>query len=260
MRRGLGLLPGIVITGLLSACVTESTGGFSEASREEALQSYLQLSTGYLQQGDLVNARRHLNSALEIDARSSEAHALQGLLFSRQGDRELADASFRRAISLDRRNSQARNNYAAILYAQGRYREAADQLEEVVKDTDYPLRAQAFESLGRAALRLNRMGVAENAFARALQLSPNLWRASLELADINLEKDNVPQARAFYRNYLTLRQFLNLEQNSRGLWVGIKLERALGNEQNVEEYALVLQDQFRDSDEYKLYLQSLNDE
>lgn len=260
MRIALRLLPGIVVTGLLAACVTESTGGFTPGSREEALSNYLQLSRGYLQQGDLENARFHLSNALDIDPRNSEAYGIRALLFTRQGDRELAEQSFRRAISLDRGNTQVRNNYAAFLYAQKRYGEAFDQLSEVVKDTQYRLRAQAFESLGFAALRMDRASEAENAFARALQLNPNLPAASLELADINLERDNVLQARAFYRNYLTLQQLENRGPAPRGLWVGIKLERALGNDRNVEQYARVLEEQFRASGEYELYQRSLNHE
>ena len=245
----------------LGGCVTETSGGFSaSASQQDALQNYLQLSLRYLEQGDLLNARRHLDNAFAIDRNNSEAYATQALLYTRQGDIQLADDSFRRAIRLNPGNSQARNNYAAFLYARERYREAYEQLEEVVQDTDYRARPRAFENLGLAALRLERVDEAERAFTRALQLNPQQIVSSLELAAISLQKGAVLPARQFYRNYLTLRQFLNVSHSPRSLWIGIKLESALGNEQNVAQYGNILEELYDDSDEYQLYLQSLNDE
>src|SRR5690606_12478847 len=107
-----------------------------------------------------------------------------------------------------------------------RFKDAYDQLDIVVDDTTYENRAQAFENLGLAALRLERNQDAEYAFGRALQLNKNLLRSSLELTSLNLQKPDLVQARAYYTNYQTLIQFYNIRQTPRGLWVGIQLERA----------------------------------
>ncbi|MEX2367175.1 MAG: type IV pilus biogenesis/stability protein PilW, partial [Pseudohongiellaceae bacterium] len=212
---------------LLTACVTSSTSIFNtQVSEEQALQDYLQLSMGYLEQGELDSAKRHLNNAMEIEPNSSEVHAVWGLVYSRQGDTELADESFRRAIRLNGRNSQARNNYAAFLFANGRYQDAYDQLENVVTDVNYRSRPQAFENLGLAAVRLNRSEDAENAFNRALQLNANQLRSSLELANINLGKEDIQQARAYYNNFTSLAQRFNLGHSARSLLIGARLEKA----------------------------------
>lgn len=254
MGRGGQLLPGVVLAACLGGCVTESTRPFAEGSDGEALRSYLQLSAAYLQQGDMINARHHLDSAFAIDARNSEAFGIQALLHSRQGDVALADESFRRALALDRGSSQVRNNYAAFLYAHGRYQEAYEQLQPVVRDTGYRLRPQAFENLGFAALRLGRLDEAENAFGRALQLDAQLPRSNLELADLHLRRHDVQQASRYYGNYQMLSRFFGEPVNARALWVGIRLERALGNDRNVEEYAALLEQRFGDSEEFQLYL------
>ncbi|HWK54767.1 MAG TPA: type IV pilus biogenesis/stability protein PilW [Hyphomicrobiales bacterium] len=247
-----------LLLGLLQGCVTETTGGFASRADSQALANYIELAGGYLGEGDLHNARRHLDNADAIDPDNSAVAALWGLVYDREGETALAEQHFRRALQLDVANAQARNNYAAFLFAQARYQEAYAQLQEVVTDTAYPGRAQAYENLGLSALRLQRVVEAEQAFNRALQLNDRQLRASLELTGLNLERGNVLQARQYYRNYLTLLQLDRLEQDARGLWLGIRLENALGNIDNLYAYGARLEAQFGASGEYALYLELLD--
>lgn len=256
LRAALGVLATLF---MLTACETTTTGGYTvDPDPQQALRDYIQLATGYLEQGDLANAKRHLENAASIDNNNSEVFAIWGLVYSREGETALADENFRRALRVNPGNSQARNNYAAFLFAEERYEDAYQQLETVVNDTAYAGRAQAFENLGLAALRLQRAADAEYAFGRALQLNNNQLRSSLELTSLNLQKQDVLQARAYYRNYLTLIQFYNIAQTPRGLWVGIQLELALGNDDNVRQYGTQLEASFSASPEYQLYRQLLD--
>jgi type IV pilus assembly protein PilF len=249
---------------LLVACVTETTGGFNvERSDSTALDNYLQLAVGYLEQGDLASSKRHLANAVGIDSNNSDVYAIWGLVYAREGEPELADDNFQRSLRINSANSKARNNYSAFLFANNRFEDAYEQLERVVQDVEYPGRPQAFENLGLAALRLNRGAEAESAFNRAVQLNSQQFRSSLELADLNLKKGDVLQARAFYRNYLALLQFYKLEHNARSLWIGIQLENALGNKENITEYGEQLESSFSASPENQLYqqlLETLTDE
>ena len=53
-----------------------------------------------------------------------------------QAEFELAESNFKEALDAGA-GSRARNNYAAFLYAQGRYLEAAAAFREVTTDTLY---------------------------------------------------------------------------------------------------------------------------
>ncbi|MDA0687347.1 MAG: tetratricopeptide repeat protein [Proteobacteria bacterium] len=58
----------LLIAGLAAGCVTTTTGGFNvEPSPEEAVEDYIQLAVAYYDAGDLVNARRHLSRALDLN-------------------------------------------------------------------------------------------------------------------------------------------------------------------------------------------------
>lgn len=246
------------LTLALGGCVTETTGGFNvEVSREQALQDYIALARGYLDQGDLASAKRHLNNAAGINRNNAEIHSIWGLVYAREGETDLADESFRRSLRIDSNNSQARNNYAAFLFAAGRFEDAYRQLEIVVRDTQYPARAQAFENLGFAALRVERIDEAEAAFLRALKLNPNQVRSVLELAAINLVQQEFEQATRYYRNYLTVLAFYNQAQSARSLWIGIQLALAAGNDAERQAYAAELEAAYRTSPEFALYQQLL---
>jgi type IV pilus assembly protein PilF len=245
----------LLIAGLAAGCVTTTTGGFNvEPSPEEAVEDYIQLAVAYYDAGDLVNARRHLSRALDLNVQNSELYNVLALVMQAEGDLDLAAETFERSIRIDRTNSRARNNYAALLYSMGDYEEAFDQLEEVTRDTMYEGRAFAFESLGRSALRLQRLEEAELAFQRALQLNGNLYIAAIELAMLHADRQDWNGARRVFRQYLTTAEFYNLPHSPRALLAGIKIESKFQNRELVDNFTRILTTLYQESPEYQEYL------
>lgn len=244
---------------MLSSCETTTTGGFLvDTSNEQAAADYIQLALAYLDVGDMAGARRHANNTLNISDRSSDAYMVLAMIFQHEGDSELADSNFRRALSLDRENSRARNNYAALLFSQERYHNAFEQLERVSNDTNYEGRALAFEGLGRSAIRLNRQEDARNAFVRALRLNTRLYISALELAWIYFDQQDYQRARQTYQNYLTAVEFYNVPHTPRALLAGIQIEGHFQNSEFVENFSRVLSTLYPGSPEYQTY-QELTD-
>ena len=250
----------LALSGLLMAgCVTTTTGGFTpEVSDEDALDDYIQLAVAYYDANDMANARRHINNALAIDQRNSEVFNILALVHQQEGDIDLADEVFRRAIRLDSSNSRARNNYAAFLFGQQRYIEAYEQLETVANDTSYEGRAIAFENLGRSALQLGNFEDAANAFERALQLNGNLYVSTLELSQIRLDQGDYANARRLYNQYLTTKEFYSIPHTPKSLWVGIQVEGYYQNDEVVDGYVRLLTALYQDSPEFQLYQNLVN--
>ena len=243
----------------LSSCVTTTTGGFlTDASDERAVEDYIQLALAYFDADDMGGARRHANNALNIDDKASQIYVVLALISQREGDLDLADDNYRRAISLDRGNSMARNNYAAMLYGQERYLDAFEQLQAVTQDTSYDGRPIAFENFGRSALRLERLSDAQNAFERAVQLDSNLYISALELALIYFDQQQFDQAKALYQSYLTTVNFYQVPHTPRALLAGIRIEGHFQNQKLVDDFALILRTLYQSSPEYQAY-QRLSD-
>ena len=246
---------------VLSGCVTTTTGGFStEPSQERAERDFVLLATGYFEAGDTAAARRNVNNALAINSRSADAFNVLALVLQREGDTQLARETFERALALDADNARARNNFAALLFAIGEYEQSYRQLEMVANDTTYESRALAFENLGLSALRTERPERAEYAFERALQLNSNLYRSSLEMAQIKFDKGEFAESMTHYSQFVTTSNFYNVAQTARSLWLGIQLERRFDNDEGAVLFGALLQNLHRDSPQYQDYLNSQHDQ
>ena len=239
---------------LLTSCITTTTGGFNvKPSEEQALQDYIQLAIAYYDANDLTGARRHVNNAMDLNDRHTDVYTMLALIFQREGDFAEAEDNFRRAISLDRNNSRARNNYAVLLFSMERFEDAFEQMELVAADSNYEGRAIAFENLGRAALRSGRRTEAETAFSRALQLNANLYVSSLELALLRFENQDWPGARRSFQQYLTTVGFYNIPFTPRALLAGIQIEGMFQNTEIVKNFSLILSTLYQDSPEFEKY-------
>jgi len=224
----------------VSGCVTETTGGLPPpAPTEDRVQAQLDLARGYLEQRDFNRAQPALQKALEIDPRHAEAHVLNALFFHAQNEYELAEMHYKTALRIDPTNAQALNNYGTFLYARGRFDDAIKPLSELVKDTGYRARSQAFENLGMAQLRTGNTDAAEASFQRALELNFRQAGATLELADIAYQRGALEQAAGRLMEFRTMAR-----PNARSLCLGLKVARGLGDEDQVASNSLALRNLF----------------
>lgn len=230
---------------LLAGCVTESTGGLPPpAPASERVQAHLDLARGYLAQGDWARARAPLEKALEIDPRSADALVLMAVLYQSEGEGPLAEEYYRRALRYNPSHAQALNNYGTFLYGQGRYADAVDPLRKLVQDPAYPARAQAYENLGMAELRVGNRDAGREAFLRSLSLNAGQPRANLELAALASEDGDLSAAERYYDAFRS-----QARQTPRSLCLGVSLARAGGDSDAAASYALALHNLYPDSPE-----------
>jgi type IV pilus assembly protein PilF len=241
----------LLLCTLLGGCITTTTGGFTEdASPEKALEERLSLAREYLGKGNWDAAKRNLQLAEDIDANNPEVYEAYGLLYQSTGEYELADENYRKAITKDNKNiSRARNNYAAFLYTQERYEDAQKQLNEVIKDTLYTARPNAFVNLGMCQLKLFDTEGAEASFARALAMDRTNQLALVELAQIRFDAQDYVTANQYYSTYRAVAR----QQTARALLLGTRLARIAGDRDAEASYALALSSRFPNSAEYEAY-------
>ncbi|NQX87532.1 MAG: type IV pilus biogenesis/stability protein PilW [Halioglobus sp.] len=239
---------------LLGGCITETTGGYTEkADAQKALQERVSLARQYIGEHNWEAAKRNLQLATEIDGNNAEVAEAFALVYQQTGEFELAEESFKRSIRLDRNCSRCRNNYAAFLFSQERYKEADKQLEIVVKDTLYSGRPNAFVNLGLCRLKLFDTQGAEEAFVRALSMDRTNPIALLELARIRYEDQDYAKASQHYNAYKSVVR----QQPAAGLLLGIQLAQANGDRDAEASYALALGSRFPNSPEYQSYRRSI---
>ncbi len=245
----------LILVGMTAGCVTETTRGpFQKAEPDEVAESQIQLGVGYIRNGNYQRAKESLQKALEIEPRSAVAHNYFGLLYQLELDAELAEEHYRKAVRYDPDLAAARNNYGAFLFEQGRYKEAVEQLQVAAEDRVYRYRPQVYENLGVGYLQLDDREAATQAFRKAIALNPGQSRALLELAQIRFEQQRYSASRELLSQHRKVSR-----QSPRSLWLGIRLARIFGDEDEEASLALALKNIFPGSPQYEAYKRSVSE-
>ena len=238
---------------LLSACVTTINGPQKKVNPEKQLEVLVDLGTGYIRNREYGRAKENLSKALKIDPNSVTALNAFGLVYQLEGEGDLAETYFKRAVASSPKDAMVRNNYGAFLYERERYEEAVEHLKVAVDDRLYNRRPQAFLNLGVSHLKLNQKEEAEQALLRSVQLNSRQPRALLELADIKFQQRNYVEARRYYAQFESMGQ-----SSSRGLWLCVQLSRTFNNDDKAASCGLMLKNVFPNTYEYRRFEASLN--
>jgi type IV pilus assembly protein PilF len=229
---------------LLAGCMTTGDERRSEAaaSPEEAARINTDLGIGYLRQGRTDLALERLQRAVDQDRSYARAHASLAVVYQQLGESVDAERHFRTALRLTGRDPELQNTYGAFLCGEGRYREADEFFNRAADDRRYHTPAVALTNAGVCMRQQNDAARAEAYFRAALQRDPRFPDALLQLASLTLQGQNPFAARAFLERY-----FAVAPASAESLWLGVQLERTLGDERAARAYAGRLREDFADS-------------
>ncbi|WP_110666376.1 type IV pilus biogenesis/stability protein PilW [Salinicola halophilus] len=201
--RTTGIVIGLAF--LLHGCATPvaSSGPVSD-SPQEAAAAYTRLGKAYLAENNPLRAQQALEHALRIDAGESEALEGLALLYQGQGELDLAETFFERALRAEPDATRIRNNYAALLFQRQQFTLACQQLERASQDITYTNRAQLFANLGQCEIARGDTVAAERHYQRALDIDPRSARSLLALANIDHTQGNNEQAWERLQRYFTV--------------------------------------------------------
>ncbi|WP_248797100.1 type IV pilus biogenesis/stability protein PilW [Pseudomonas sp. MWU13-2105] len=241
----------VVFVGLLAGCV--STGNVDPLStskgRDEARAAYVQLGIGYLQQGQTEQAKVPLKKALEMNSSDPDANAALALVFQAEGETQLAEEHFHKALSSRPNDARTLNNYGSFLFELKRYKDAYERFEQAAADSLYTERSRVFENLGLTALALGQRDLALQHFDKSLRLNRQQPRALLEMAELSYEDRHYVPARDYYARFSLLS-----EQNARSLLLGIRLAKIYEDRDKAASYGLQLKRLYPGTPEYQQYL------
>lgn len=253
--KALMITVSLVMSLLLTGCVTTTTGPFNEKKDiAQAADTYTQIGYRHFERDNLFEAKRALNQALELDRRSYGAHLGLARVFEREREVELAEKHFNDSIRFGG-GTESRFQYAVFLYNERRLEEALDQFQKVTQDTFYERRAQSFEFQGLTARRLEETDLAIMSYERAVTLNRSLANSHLALAELRREQGQIPQAYRAYGNYVELVRAGQVNQTASSLWLGIRLANAMSDVDLQSSLELMLRNRFPESNQFREYQQ-----
>lgn len=149
------------------------------------VEAMIQMATANYRLRRFELAEAILNRALQLAPERAEMYYLLAQVALAQDNDDVARVNFRRAIELQPRFPEARNNYAVMLYKAGNFQRAIEHLEASLKDAPHDPRAHV--NLGNAHKALGNYADAEASYQAALDLDDRNGDAHFNLGILYLE-------------------------------------------------------------------------
>ena len=203
---------------------------------------HTELASLYYSEGNMAVSLDELRQALEADSRYAPAYNVKGLVHLYLGEIGDAESSFQHALSLAGNDPEINNNYGYFLCKTGRERQSLQYFLAAIKNPLYPTPDRAYLNAGQCAAHMGDDALAMQYLERSLRLGPNNPVAMLELANLRLKRGEANQARQLLMDINRLQ-----EPGSKALWLGVRVERALGDRSAEMSYAAQLRRRFPDS-------------
>ncbi len=236
---------------LLAGCAGQTgsngSGSFDQGLRDRA-RIHTELGSGYFAQGQMAIALEEFNEAVSADPSYSLSYNGLGLVYGNLHEDAKAEASFKRSIELEPNNPESHNNYGTFLCARNRIDESIMQFMEAVKNPLYASPGVAYLNAGVCSLKKQDAKNAELYFRNALQAQPNLHAAAYQLALIAFNRGDHLLARGYLLNAMADNPKPEM------FWLGVRVERVLGDQDAEASYTLLLKNKYPDSEQTKALL------
>lgn len=233
------------------ACATVQEQEREEENKFQIADTNVRLGLGYLRQGREEAALEKLQKAIDVMPEYAEAHSSIALAYERLEQPDKAAEHYERAIELKPKDGSIQNNYAVFLCGQGKHAEAEKHFLTAIQNRKYRTPAQALENLGMCMMQIPDWVKAETYLRKALKLDPKLPNALLQMARVSFEKKRMMSTRAYLQRY---REVAPL--GPEGLWLGIQVEKVLGDKAAAFEYETLLRKDYADSNEMRMLLEA----
>lgn len=208
----------------------------------------LELAVGYFEQGQIKIALDELKLSLAADPNYGEAFNLRGLIYMRLNDNVLAHESFQRAIALNASDSNALHNYGWLQCQEGQYTQAVQLFSRALANPFYGERAKTFMAQGLCQIRAKQLDEGERSLTRSYELDAGNPITGYNLAKLLFQRGEFVRAQ-FYVRRLNNSELANAES----LWLGVKIERRVGNREAMLQLAGQLKKRFSESKEAQAY-------
>lgn len=189
-----------------------------------------------MQQGDNETALLKLQRALEQEPDLVTAHHYIAELYRQLDAPQAAENHYQAALKLTPNDYSLQNNYGVFLCDQGNFETAEKSfLMAVQKAPAHQARYEFYENLAQCMMRKPDRAKAEKYFRMVLEASPRRPVTLYQMARISFDEGMYLRSRAFFQRFTEVSA-----QTSETLWLGVRIERKLGDFVAANKYANLL--------------------
>lgn len=254
---------------LLAACAAPQAGdsGLSasngsdlvtdsdESAQRKRARIRLELALGYFEQGKTTIALDEIKQAIAADPTYSDAFSLRGLIYMRLNDFAVAEDSFKRALALKPRDSNVLHNLGWLKCQDAQYAQSLTYFQQALANPLYGERAKTYMAQGLCEIKAGNALAAEASLMKSYEFDAGNPITGYNLANLLFQKKEDARAR-FY-----IRRINNTElANAESLWLGIRIERRMGDQAALAQLGNQLLKRFANSTQAAAYQRGAFDE
>ncbi len=254
MKRFLILVPFVLIAGC-AGTTTETTkapevdtgqlvGEVGDPRNRARLHT--ELAALYYSRRNMGVALEELRIATAADASYAPAYSMFGLVYMELRETRLADENFQRALNLAPNDPDINHNYGWYLCQTEREEQSVDHFLRAVRNPLYQKPWRSYSAAGYCLVRINKLDDAEVLVQQALKINRNDPRAMLQMGVIRYRQGALEEAQQWVRRFGQVSP-----PTAESLWLGIRIERKLGQRMNEASLASQLRRRFPGSPEYQ---------
>jgi len=242
----------VALSLVLSLMACTSDGIRKKTDGDSSSEINARLGLAYMQQGNYEIALEKLQRALEQDPEQVSAHHYIAELYRLLKSPDDAQVHFDAALKLTPKDFELHNNYGVFLCEQEDYIAAEKSFLMAVSTAPvYKPRHEFYENLAQCMMRKPDYVAAEKYFRIVLEADPGMPVTLYQMARLTFDSGKYFRARAFFQRFSEVS-----EQTAESLWLGIQIERKLGDEKVAREYARQLKTNFPLADETVTLMES----
>lgn len=205
---------------------------------------HAELAAGYFERAQMDIALEELGVAEKLDASYPRIYNLYGLVYAMIGELPRAESQFKRALDLAPNDPETRHNWGWYLCTHGRAKESIAEFEVAIRNPLYKTPEIALVNAGKCSVAIGDVNAADQYFRRALQLRPTDATAAYNLALVSYRNGRLPESRALMR---VVMQQTNPAPEA--LYLGMCVERRLGDRAAEQSYVTQLRNRYPDASE-----------
>ena len=213
-------------------------------TQRQRAEIHAELAAGYFERAQMEIALEELGIAEKLDPTYPRIYNLYGLVYTFMNELPRAESQFRRALELAPNDPETRHNWGWYLCTHGRARESIPEFEVAIRSPLYRSPEVALVNAGKCSVAIGDMAAAETYFRRALQIRPNDPTAAYNLALSSYRAARLPESRALMK--IVMQQ---TNPAPEALYLGMCVERKLGDRAAEQSYVAQLRNRFPDSAE-----------
>jgi type IV pilus assembly protein PilF len=207
---------------------------------------HAELGALYLSRGSMGVALEELRIAVAADPTYATAHSIFGLVYMDLKENQLAEQSFERALKLSPNDPDINHNYGWFLCQTRREQASIKFFLQAIRNPLYQSPSRSYSAAGECAFKGNDLKGAEDLLSRALKLDPDDAQALLRMGHIRYRQGDMEETRRLVARYNKL-----TSPSAESLWLGLRVERKLGQRVAENSFATQLRRRFPGSPEYQ---------